>query len=300
MGRPMLWPSLLALCLRGALGVLAVGASGTATAELIETVVHVPVRVEMPTGQSPSQLIPVVVVRESATGPRPYLLLEHGRPALPADRARMGLVNYPANARYFAARGFVVLIPTRVGYGVAKGPDVEYTGECLEKHFDDGPGAALQQTRQVLAFAAGLPYVDPTRGLVVGESVGGLIAIAAASADLPGLLGTVNVAGGDGGDSLVHPDTPCRPDLLGHWFATLARTNRVPTLWMYSANDRFWGPRLPSEWYGAFARAGGRGRFVELAADKNNGHFIFTRNPPAWHPVFEEFAAAIGLRNPGP
>ena len=88
----MLWPSLLALCLRGALGVLAVGASGTATAELIETVVHVPVRVEMPTGQSPSQLIPVVVVRESATGPRPYLLLEHGRPALPADRARMGLV----------------------------------------------------------------------------------------------------------------------------------------------------------------------------------------------------------------
>jgi hypothetical protein len=69
---------------------------------------------------------------------------------------------------------------------------------------------------------------------------------------------------------------------------------------MYSANDRFWGPRLPSEWYGAYARAGGRGRFVELPADKNNGHFIFTRNPPAWHPAFEEFAAAIGLRNPGP
>ena len=289
------WSPRWLLC---AIGFTAAGGIGTARAELIESVLHVPVRLDLPAGQSTAQTIPVVVVREATPAPRPYLLLLHGRPALAGDRGRMGLVNYPANARYFAGRGFVVLIPTRLGYGVARGPDVEFTGECRVKRFEEGTDAALQETRQVLAYAAGLPYVDPTRGVVVGESVGGVIAIAAGSTGIPGLLGAVNVAGGDGGDSLVHPDSPCRPDLLESWYATLGRSSRVPTLWMYSANDRFWGPRLPAEWFAAYVRAGGRGRFVELPADKNNGHFIFTRNPPAWHPAFEAFSAELGVPNP--
>lgn len=285
----------LAGCLLGAVCAVSAGEPGAAQPDLIENVVHVSVRVDLRPGLTITQSIPVVVVRQATGGPRPYLLLEHGRPALAAERARMGLVNYPANARYFAERGFIVLIPTRVGYGVARGPDLEYTGECDDKRFEDGTSAAVQETRQVLAFAAMLPYVDPARGIVVGESVGGLVAVAAAAADLPGMLGAVNVAGGDGGDSLVRPDAPCRPDLLEDWYATLGRRNRVPALWLYSANDRFWGPRLPSEWYRAYVRAGGRGGYVQLPADKNNGHFIFTRNPPAWHRAFEEFTAGLGL-----
>ncbi|MDE1922760.1 MAG: dienelactone hydrolase, partial [Gammaproteobacteria bacterium] len=87
-----------------------------------------------------------------------------------------------------------------------------------------------------------------------------------------------------------------RPDQLRRTFARYGRTSRVPTLWMYSANDRLWGPRFPRQWYRAFVAAGGAGRFVELPADKNNGHFIFDRNAKACHPAFRRFLASIKSR----
>lgn len=267
-------------------------------AQLLELSLNVPVRVARPSGTEVQQTIVVTVIREAGWQRRPFILLQHGRASSSAAFAAMGRQNYPANSRYFAARGFVVLVPTRIGYGVSGGPDVEYTGDCQDKQFAAGIAPAVSESRQILAYAATLPYVDATRGLVVGESFGGLIALAVASSDTPGVIGAVNISGGDGGDSVRHPDRPCRPDQLRATLARLGGTNRLPTLWMYSGNDRLWGPAYPQQWYRAFRQAGGRGSFVTLPADKNNGHYIFNRNAPAWHPAFETFTARLGLASP--
>ncbi|MDE2304528.1 MAG: dienelactone hydrolase [Gammaproteobacteria bacterium] len=279
--------------------IAAAGAARAHTDALLQSTVRVAVRVTAADGRAYRGRIPVLIVHERrapGSRPQPFLLLEHGRATDARARADFGLAQYPANARYFAELGFVVLIPTRLGYGLAGGPDVENTGSCAHKRFAPGVAAAVAETAEVLAFARRLPGVDPARGLVVGESFGGVVAIAAVAAGLPGLVGAVNVAGGDGGDSLHRPDQPCGPDALAALFAELGRGDRAPTLWMYSANDRFWGPRYPHRWFEAFVRGGGRGRFVGLPADKNNGHFIFNRNAAAWHGPFERFAAALGLR----
>lgn len=269
-------------------------ASATA-GEIVEQTIEVPVTVETADRTEVSRAIAVTVVRETGPGRRPFLLLHHGRGATAAERQAMGLKSYPANSRYFASLGFVVLIPTRVGYGVSGGPDVEYTGPCRSKRFEAGTAAAVSQTRQVLRHAGTLPYVDPDVGIVVGESFGGLVAIAAAAADIRGIAAAVNVAGGDGGDARRRVDQPCRPDRMRDTFARYGRDNRVPTLWLYSRNDRVWGPAYPRQWFEAFAQAGGRGRFVDLPADKNNGHYIFNRNAPAWRPAFEEFLRELKL-----
>jgi dienelactone hydrolase len=275
------------------------GSAAGAPAEIVEQSVAVPVVIEPHDAPVVRQDIAVTIVREVGAGPRPFLVLHHGRGTTPAERASMGLQTYPANARYFAERGFVVIIPTRVGYGVSGGPDVEETGGCAFKRFADGVAVAVAETRQVIDYARQLPYVDRDRGIVVGESFGGLVAIAVASSDIPGVVGAVSVAGGDGGDSVRHVDQPCRPDQLRETFARYGTANRLPTLWMYSANDRFWGPVYPRQWYQAFRLAGGRGQFVELPADKNNGHFIFNRNAPAWHPPFERFVGELQLAGRG-
>lgn len=266
-------------------------------AEIIEQTIKVPVTLHVPGGPDLRQDIAVTIVREAATNPRPFLVLLHGRGASQAERTAMGLKTYPANSRYFASMGFVVLVPTRVGYGVSGGPDVEYTGTCASKHFADGAEIAVRQTRQVLSYAERLPYVDPDHGIVVGESFGGLAAIAVASGDIRGVLAAVNISGGDGGNARNRPDEPCRPDQMRETFARYGRDNRLPTLWMYSANDRVWGPAYPRQWFAAFTRAGGRGQFAELPADKNNGHYIFNRNAAAWHPAFEAFLGRLGLVN---
>jgi dienelactone hydrolase len=277
-----------------ALGLFALLASSLAAAgQIIEQTIAVPVQIPMPGGLAVRQEIAVKIVREPGEARRPFLLLLHGRGVDPADRSAMSLQAYPANSRYFAAKGFVVLIPTRVGYGVSGGPDVEYTGTCEFKRFDEGVAAAVSETRQVLQYAERLAYLDPDRGIVMGESFGGLVAIAVAASDVRGVLAAVNFSGGDGGDVRRHIAEPCRPDQLAETFADYGRNNQRPTLWLYSSNDRFWGPVYPKEWFAAFTRAGGRGQFVALPKDKNNGHYIFNRNPPVWRPPVESFLGQL-------
>lgn len=263
--------------------------------DFVELRVSVPVQVLAANGARVSQAIAVSVLYRPSAGKHPFLILEHGRASEPGARQALGLASYPANARYFAGLGFVVLIPTRIGYGVSGGPDVEYTGECGDKHFAAGVTAAVLETAQIIDYAASLKFVDARHGLVLGESFGGVVAIAAAAARLPGLVAAVNIAGGDGGDSVLRPDEPCRPDRLAETFRSYGRTERLPTLWLYSANDRVWGSAYPGIWFSAFTAAGGNGRFVGLPADKNNGHYIFNRNPAAWHPAFERFIEPLKL-----
>jgi dienelactone hydrolase len=282
----------------GACGVtvLALLAPSLATAaRLIEQTLRMPVQIERPGGAEVRQDIAVTIVREEAAGRRPFLVLHHGRGVDRAERAAMGLQTYPANSRHFASKGFVVIIPTRVGYGVSGGPDVEFTGSCASKRYAEGVAAAVSETRQILRYAERFGFVDADHGIVVGESFGGLVAIAVAASDIRGVAGAVNISGGDGGDMLRRLDEPCRPDQMRDTFARYGQANRLPTLWMYSANDRVWGRIYPKQWYEAFTRAGGLGQFVELPADKNNGHFIFNRNPPAWHPPFENFLGQLKL-----
>lgn len=262
---------------------------------IIEQTIEVPVQVRPRDGPEVRQNIAVTIVREATADRRPFLVLLHGRGASPAERTAMGLQTYPANSRYFASKGFVVLVPTRVGYGVSRGPDVEYTGTCQSKHFADGAAVAVVETRQVLRYAERLAYVDPDHGIVVGESFGGLVAIAIAADDIRGVVAAVNISGGDGGNVRTRVDEPCRPDRMRETFARYGSANRLPTLWMYSANDRVWGAVYPKQWFAAFTQAGGRGRFVDLPADKNNGHYIFSRNAAAWHPAFESFLAGLKL-----
>jgi len=72
------------------------------------------------------------------------------------------------NSKYFVSLGFVVLVPTRVGYGESGGPDVEYGGSCDSKFFDLVFATAADQTAAILKNAVNLPYVDLSRGIVVG------------------------------------------------------------------------------------------------------------------------------------
>jgi len=278
-----------------AVGVLSAHAAPLRAQAFVSETLHVPVRLATSTGTSVTQIIDVAVMRNAGSVRRPFVLLLHGRSADAAERARLALPIYPANARYLAGQGFVVLIPLRIGYGISGGPDLESTGPCDDKHFTSGVSPAVEEARQVLAYATALPYVDARRGIVMGESFGGLAAIAAAAAAWPGVVGAVSIAGGDGGDSLHRPDRPCGAERLSASFAAYGAANRVPTLWLYSANDRLWGSELPRAWYAAFMHAGGHGEFVELPADKNNGHFIFNRNAAAWHPAFERFMESVGL-----
>jgi dienelactone hydrolase len=266
-----------------------------ARAILQEQVIELPVTVANAYGKTESQPIKVTIFRDGAIAKSPVLVLNHGRAVKAEERAKLGRARYSENARYFVGKGFVVLVPTRVGYGVSGGPDVEDSGGCGSKIYPPVYEAALQQTLAVLAHARTLAYADSSRSLVVGQSFGGMTAVAVAARNVPGVLAAVNFAGGGGGNPIDRPTNPCRADLLVKLFASYGQTARIPTLWLYSENDRYFGKDHPQAWFKAFVAAGGKGEFVQLPPHGEDGHGSFTRNPGAWKPALEDFLRRNGF-----
>jgi dienelactone hydrolase len=282
-----------------ALLALVVAWAGMANAKVVEETVELQATVVDHKGRSHTLPFKVAVFRDDASTRSPFMVLNHGRSGRAAERAGMGRARYTENSRYFVAKGFAVFVPTRIGYGVTGGPDVEYTGNCKIRNYPPGYEASVQQSLAVIAYARSLPYVDANRGLAVGQSFGGTTAIALAARRTPGLVGTVNFAGGGGGNPDTQPERPCFPERLQALFASYGTSGRLPTLWIYSANDRFFGPKLPRQWFEAYRASGGIGEFVQLPALDpalgNDGHATFTRNPSAWQPHFEAFLRKTGF-----
>ena len=266
-----------------------------AQAALVEEVIQVPVTVSAAQSEAWTPRMTVTVFRDDSRVNAPYLVLHHGRPTTAGAQAAMGRQRFVNSAKYFVGLGFVVLVPTRVGYGETGGPDLEDAGPCQNRRYGSVFETGVDQTASLLFAAQRLSYVDLSRGIIVGQSVGGMVAIAAASRPLTGLLATVNFAGGHGGNPRTRPGDPCAEPQLRETFRAYGASSRVPTLWLYSENDRFWGPKLPRLWFEAYVDAGGRAEFVSLPAIGEDGHASFMMNRPAWREVFESFLLRAGV-----
>lgn len=275
-----------------AAALLALMATGTAHAKLVEEIVDLPVEVADQKGQKIRHTIKVFIFRDDALMRAPFLILNHGRSGEKALRAAVNEKAYRANAIYFVKLGFAVFYPVRVGYGVTAGPDIENSGSCSGKTYRPGYEAAAEQSLAVIELAKSKPWVDPMRGIVVGQSYGGTTAIALAARNVPGVLAAVNFAGGGGGRPKTNPHEPCGIEKMTALFASYGKTAKTPTAWIYSPNDLYWGPDIPRRWFEAFRKEGGKGEFLSLPPLAPDGHLSFSRNRQAWREPFERFLAA--------
>ncbi len=269
-------------------------AASKAQVALVEEVVKAPIPLTTKSGAQSWEIV-VTVFHDARRPKSPFLVLNHGRSSNDAERAATGRVRYSEISHYLVSLGFAVLVPTRIGYGVTGGPDVEYSGSCNDRNYAPGFDAAGEETAAVLQHARTLPYVDLSRGIVAGTSFGGMTAIKLATLKLPGLAGAVNFSGGVGGNPKEHPGKPCSPFALEALYRSYGAAAMVPSLWLYSPNDRYWGPQLPKQWFRTYVAAGGRAQFIELPAYGEDGHQSFVHNPAAWKPAFERFIRSLGF-----
>jgi dienelactone hydrolase len=283
----------MALCFACCLGWLQ---PTPAHAKLVEEVIKVPVKASNAYGKVTEQDA-VVTLFYDDTAPKPYpiAIINHGRSVKPEQRAAFGRSTSITNARWLASMGFLVAVPTRIGYGVTGGEDLEDTGDCNRKNYPPGYEAAAAQTLQVLAAVRLRPDVLPDRTLVVGQSYGGTTAITVAAKNPVGVQATLNFAGGGGGNPETHAQQPCGANRLKSMFATYGETSRIPTLWVYTENDQWMGPTYPREWFDAFKYKGGIGEFVLFPPNGKDGHGLFTQAPDVWRPKALEFLKANGF-----
>jgi dienelactone hydrolase len=269
--------------------------SHAATAKVVEEERWIDAKAATAYGIEVSRPIMVAFFHDDeAPKPYPALVLNHGRAAAAEDRHALRTAVYAKIARWLAQRGFMVAVPTRIGYGVTGGEDVEDSGACNSKRYPPVYAASAAQTLTVLEYLRSRADVSKDRAVVMGQSFGGATAVAVAAMNVPGVQATINFAGGGGGNPKTRPQDPCDRWQLERLFAGYGKTARTPTLWIYTENDMYFGPKLPKEWFDAFRAAGGRGEYVLYPANGSDGHPLFTRAPEVWQPRVLEFLRANG------
>jgi dienelactone hydrolase len=276
----------------------AVFSIGAAQAKLIEEQITVLVSVKDMYRKATTQNIVVTLFYDSdAPKPMPIYIFGHGRAVDAADRLKMGRVRYTVNSTWFAKLGFIVAVPTRVGYGASGGDDVEDSGDCNRKIYPPGYEASADQTVAVIEALKTRADVASDKTIVMGQSYGGSMSIAIAARNIPGVKGVINFAGGGGGNPITMPQSPCSEYSLRKMFGKWGATARTPSLWVYTENDEFFGPTYPKAWFEAFKSEGGIGDYLAMPAYKDKGHSLWSAAPELWRPKVLEWLRGVGFPN---
>jgi dienelactone hydrolase len=167
--------------------------------------------------------------------------------------------------------------------------------------FEGMARAASDQLLATVARARQLPWVDASRWVAIGQSVGGMATVALAWRRPPGLVAAVNFAGGAGGNPQGRPGEPCSPDLLETLWRSRAReaVGGPPMLWLYWRNDLSWGEQWPQRWAQAWREGGAPMTFHLLDAVGLDGHSGISIDMDRWVPLVETFLAQYGFTRPG-
>ena len=236
-------------------------------------------------------------------GPFPVVVFLHGRDPSEQGRASLAVGVSRVQVFFWRARGVAVVAPVRPGYGDSGGDDIESAGihfdragRCVGRaDFGKTADSAVRAVDATLQWLRGQPWADSNAVLLVGQSVGGLAAVAAGARGLAGVVGYVNFAGGTGGNPERSPGSSCEPAQLRDLYAGYGLSTTVPNLWVYAANDQYWGAVVPREWHAAFARGGSPTIFVQApAVADGDGHGLSRHAPALWAPMVDGFLARLG------
>ena len=230
--------------------------------------------------------------RPGAAGAVPLVVFNHGS----TGRGRGSpteTVTYPETARFFVDRGWAVLIPMRRGRGASGGEYLEQY-DCDTAVLSRGVDRAIEDLDAVMAFVGQQSWVDRDRLLLAGMSRGGLLSIVYASLRQTGAKGVINFAGGwtvETCDQRIHFHEPT--------LAQAGRAGSVPELWLYSENDRNYGPAAVRAYHRAFTGAGGTAELHLFPPIGHDGHILLPRSVAVWSSAVTDYLQRIGLGDRG-
>jgi dienelactone hydrolase len=245
------------------------------------------------------RLLEALLYRPAGDAKRPLVIISHGSPRRPQDRPGMRPDWAERAAAFFVAQGYAVLAPMRRGYGRSPGDaDDRAQGPCTNPDYTD---AGLRVGRQLVAVAGYMrdqSFVDGNRIVLAGQSAGGFASLAAASLQPPGVVAVVNFAGGRGSRAA---NDVCGEARLVAAMGRFGAGARVPSLWLYSENDLFFGPDLARRMHAAYALGGARTALHILGEYGNDGHGFVRRADSAaeWQPLVRDFIASLGAPRAG-
>jgi dienelactone hydrolase len=263
--------------------------------DMREEIVRIDVTVKDLYNKQETKPVPITIYRPKGDGPFPLVVFNHGR-AVTDKRAAQGRSRPEHLARYFVEKGFVVFAPTRIGYWETYGGfDPEDSGNCSSMRVEPMSTVASDQVLASVEYARTLPYIDASRWIVAGQSVGGLTTVATVGRNPKGLIGGINFAGGTGGNPDRTPGNPCGVAQIASYWGTIAKSSTVSMLWLYWQNDKFWGEKHPKNWHEKWLDNGGRAEFTMFPAVGEDGHGGLNTDMNSWLPVVDAYLSKLGF-----
>lgn len=259
----------------------------------------------------------VVLFKPKGSGPFPLVVFNHGRIYGGRPAALAWTETHPELAAYFLEKGWMVAFPQRRGRGksdglhkegldgheaptrtetppevaaffLAKGWTVAFPRHESRWVYDPGrslSGAerALNDIEAAIAALQRRPDVAGKRLLIGGASGGGILSIAYAGLHPKQIAGVINFVGGWVGER-----DRWASEINGGLFERGARYDRA-TLWLYGREDSKWSIAHSRSNCERFARAGGKGEFIEFPGYGHN----LSRHPDIWREHVEKYIETL-------
>lgn len=264
--------------------------TGAAAARADDPFVVQPLRILLPGDLG---TLEALLVRPSDPGRYPLALIAHGSPRSGAERPEMTPLAMLPQALEFARRGWAAVVVMRRGYGSSDGGWAESFGPCADPNYAAAGTAAAADLKAAVSFLSRRPDIDASRVLGVGVSAGGFASVALTADPPAGLVAAISFAGGRGS---LQDGQDCQASKLVEAYRVFGKTARVPMLWVYAANDHFFGPELAQELRTAYTDGSGKVDFISAPAFGSDGHGLFSPTGiPVWSAYVDKFLARQNL-----
>lgn len=256
-----------------------------ATAQDLNASIHEQVVMVPKKGGLFTSELETTIYKPEGTGPFPVVVVNHGKS--PGDSKFQPRYRVGSTARYFMARGYVVVAPMRQGFSKSTGTYIG--GGC---NVQSNGLAQADDVKTVLDYITAQPYADKDRILVMGQSHGGWTTLAFGTLGYPGVKGLVNFAGG------------LRQENCPGWEAGLARAagqygsaTTVPSLWFYGDNDSYFSTSTYTDMLARYNADSAKARLVAFGVYGSDAHSMFgpVDGQRIWQPEVTRFLAQIGL-----
>jgi dienelactone hydrolase len=226
-------------------------------------------------------------------GPFPVAVFNHGDVDIDSAflRHRQRVRELPV-ALEFLRQGVAVAVPARRGVAMSEG---NYPRD-FARHDGDPTYKARVHAQDILPaldYLKTRSEIDAQRIILAGHSAGGYSASYIASTQPPGVIGAVNFSGGRT-DATLYESAGALNRMMVSGFATLGKTTRLPSLWVFAENDTRYSANTIRAAHAAFVQAGGTAKLALSPPLAGDGHFIYHR-PELWREALKIFLTEIGV-----
>ena len=239
----------------------------------------------IPADASGKVLLETSIYKPDGPGPFPMIVFNHGKNR--GDSHEQSRSEPLSLAREFFRRGYVVVAPNRRGFAHSGGAYAQHGCDILSNGWEQAADIAA-----TVDFMSRQPYVDAQHIVVAGVSHGGLATMAYGANAAPGVRALINFSGG------------LRQDACTDWQGDLTRAYgaygehaRVPSLWLYGANDSLWPALLIPKMFATYTANGASARMVDVGVYKHDSHCLPEDRDGVniWWPPVKAFLARAGM-----